>query len=206
MVFAGKYFEAEELFGKTMLGHPVEQMKYQPLANLFIEFPGHAKAAEMYSRELDLDTGIANVWYSVHGVQFHRQVFASAVDQAIVFNLIASNLGAITANISLAGVTNTKTPDDGKFSTKVLGPGELVLRGKTGSMLGIEGRVRYEAQARIVNDGGKLLAEKDGAKVINANAVTILVVAATNFKNYKDLSVDPGTGPPIPCTSPRQDL
>ncbi len=62
-------------------------------------------------------------------------------------------------------MTNTKTPDDGKFSTEVLGPGELVLRGKTGSMLGIEGRVRYEAQARIVNEGGKLLAEKDGAKV-----------------------------------------
>ena len=34
LVFAGKYFEAEELFGKTMLGKPVEQMKYQPLGNL----------------------------------------------------------------------------------------------------------------------------------------------------------------------------
>ena len=34
LVFAGKYVEAEELFGKTMLGKPVEQMKYQPLGNL----------------------------------------------------------------------------------------------------------------------------------------------------------------------------
>ncbi len=89
MVFAGKYFEAEELFGKTMLGHPVEQMKYQPLGNLFIEFPGHAKAAEMYSRELDLDTGDRRRLVSVRGVQFHRQVFASPVDQAIVFDLTA---------------------------------------------------------------------------------------------------------------------
>ncbi len=60
LVFAGKYVEAEELFGKTMLGKPVEQMKHQPLGKLFLEFPGHAVVTE-YRRQLDLDTAIASV-------------------------------------------------------------------------------------------------------------------------------------------------
>jgi hypothetical protein len=60
LVFAGKFVEAEELFGKTMLGKPVDQMKYQPLGNLLLEFPGHAAATD-YRRQLDLDTAIASV-------------------------------------------------------------------------------------------------------------------------------------------------
>ncbi len=190
LVFAGKYVEAEELFGKTMLGKPVEQMKYQPLGNLLLDFPGHAGAGD-YRRQLDLDTAIAEVTYRAGGVRFRRQVFASPIDQAIVVRLTADKPGLISLTAKLAGVTNTKTPGDEKHSTEVLGPGQLVLRGKTASMLGIEGRVRYEAHVRVLNEGGKLIAEKDGAQVVAADAVTLLVVAATNFKSYNDISADP---------------
>jgi len=190
LVFAGKFFDAEELFGKSMLGKPVEQMKYQPLGNLVIEFPGHASATD-YRRQLDLDRAIAEVSYRVGGVNFHREVFASPVDQAIVVRLTADKPGSISMVARLAGVTNAKTPGDEKHSTEILGPGQLLLRGKTGSFLGIEGRVRYEGQVRVLNEGGKLATEKDGARVTDADAVTLLIVAATNFKSYNNLGGDP---------------
>jgi alpha-L-fucosidase 2 len=127
LVFAGKYFEAEALFAKTMMGQPAEQMKYQPLSNLMLNFPGHTNVTD-YRRELDLDTAIASVAYKVDGVSFRREVFASAVDQVIVIRLTADQPLAFTA----------------KFDT-----GELVLRGQTVSWKGIEGRVRYEARVNM---------------------------------------------------------
>jgi alpha-L-fucosidase 2 len=190
LVFAGKFVEAEELFGKAMLGKPIEQMKYQPLGNLLLEFPGHAGATD-YRRQLDLDTAVAGVSYRVGDVRFRREVFCSPVDQVIVVRLTADKPGSIGLTAALAGLTNTKTPGDERHSTEVLGPGQLLLRGKTGSMLGIEGRVRYEAQVRVLADGGKVTAEEDGAKVDGADAVTLLIAAATNFKRYDDLTADP---------------
>jgi alpha-L-fucosidase 2 len=190
LVFAGKFFEAEELFAKTMMGKPAEQMKYQPLGNLSLEFPGHASAAD-YRRQLDLDTAIAGVSYRLGGVGFRREVFSSPVDQVIVVRLTADKPGSISFAAKIAGVTNTKTPGDERHWTETLGPGQLVLRGKTGTMLGIEGRVRYEARVCVLNEGGKLTANKDSISVEGADAATLLIASATNFKRYNDLGADP---------------
>ncbi len=190
LVFAKKYIEAEDLFGRTALGKPVEQMKYQPLGNLLLEFPGHSAAVD-YHRQLDLETAIAGVAYRVGSVHFRREVFVSPVDQVIVVRLTANKPGSISLRARIDGVKNLKTPGDESHSCSVLGSGRLLLRGKTGSMLGIEGRVRYEAQVRVINEGGRLSATADGAEVDGADALTILVAAATNFKRYNDLSADP---------------
>ena len=56
---------------------------------------------------------------------------------------------------------NHKTPGRrAGIRLEILGPGRLLLRGKTGSMLGIEGRVRYEAQVRVLNEGGTVVGRK----------------------------------------------
>ena len=190
LVFAGKFFEAEALFAKTMMGKPAEQMKYQPLGNLLLEIPGHSDPAD-YRRELDLDTAVAAVTYRFGGVNFKREVFASAVDQVIVVRLTADKPGSISCAAKIEGVANTKTPGDEKHSTEALQDGQLVLRGKTSSLLGIEGRVRYEARVRVWNEGGTLAVTGDSVSVTSAGAVTLLIAAATNFKRYDDLSGDP---------------
>jgi hypothetical protein len=96
LVLAGKFFEAEELFGKTMLGKPIEQMKYQPLGILELDLPGHASVTD-YRRDLDLDTAIAGVSYRAGGTTFRREVFASPVDQVIVVRLPALITGDLVA-------------------------------------------------------------------------------------------------------------
>ena len=178
LIFAGKLREAEALFNKSMLGKPVEQMKYQPLGDLLLEFPGHDKATA-YHRDLDLSEAVAAVSYQVGGTEFKREVFSSAPDQVVVVRLTSNKPGAITMTAKLAGIPNTKTP------------GELVLRGKTSSMLGIEGRVRYEGRVRVLSEGGKRVVGKDGVSINGADAVTLIIAAGTNFKRYDDISADP---------------
>ncbi len=189
LVFAGKYFEAEALFAKTMMGKP-DQMKYQPLGNLFLEFSGHTNATD-YRRRLDLDTAIADVSYRVGEVTFQREVFASPVDQVIVVRLTADKPGTISFSAKLAGIRNTNPPGDETFSTEVLPDGQLVLRGTTASSCDIRGRVRYVGRVRVVNDGGTLATSTNAVSVEGANSALLLIVAATNFKRYDDLSGDP---------------
>lgn len=190
LVFAGKHREAELLFSKTMLGDPVEQMKYQPLGDLLLEFPGHDTVTD-YRRDLDLAQAVAAVSYQAGGVRFRRETFASAPDQVVVVRLTADKPGAIRMVAKLAGIANTKTPGDEKSATEVTPDGELILRGKTGSMLGIEGRVRFEGRVRILPEGGKRIIGKDGVTIEGADAVTLMIAAATNFKRYDDITADP---------------
>jgi alpha-L-fucosidase 2 len=187
LVFAGKFFEAEALFAKTMMGK-ADQMKYQPLGDVFLEFPAHTNVTE-YTRQLNLSTAMAGVSYVANGVKFKREVFASAADQVIVVRLTADKPGSISFNTSLGGVTN-KPAGDEQFSTKVFQNGELVLSGKTASFAKIEGRIQYQGRVRVINEGGKLTTTKDGVAVEGADAATLLIVAATSFTHYDDISGD----------------
>lgn len=190
LVFSGKYSDAHKLFDKAMMGQPVEQMKYQPLGNLYLAFPGHTDVTH-YRRQLDLDTAIASVSYRVGEVNFHRDIFVSPVDQVIVVRLTADKPASLTFVAKLAGLTNTKTPGDERHAVETLDSGELVLRGKTGSLWGVEGRVCYEGRVRVLSEGGKRLTTPDGVSVEAADAATLIIAAATNFNSYNDLTGDP---------------
>ncbi len=192
LIFSNQFSDAHKLFDKTMMGEPVEQMKYQPLGNLFLTFPGHSEPTN-YRRQLDLDTAIADVSYCVGGVNFRREILVSPVDQVIVVRLTADQPGSLTFVAKLDGCTNTQTPGDERHSVETPNSGELVLRGKSGSLWGIEGRVLYEGRVRVLNEGGKRLITPQGVSVEAADAVTLIIAAATNFKSYNDLSGDPAT-------------
>lgn len=189
LVFAGKFYEAESLFAKKMMGKP-DQMKYQPLGNLFLEFPGHTNVSN-YLRRLDLETAVASVSYQVGDTTFHRDVFANENNQVIVFRLTADRPGAITFHAKLAGISNTNPPGDEKFSAEVLKDGQLVLRGTTATYCGIKGRLKYVGRVKVLNQGGKLTTTKDAVSVAGADSVMLLFVAGTNFKHYNDLTGDP---------------
>ena len=191
LLFAGDVPRAHDLFGRTMMGVPYEQMKYQPLGDLLIDFPGHDRATN-YRRELDLDSGVARVSYAVDGVTFTREVFASAPDQAIIIRLTASRPGALTFAARLQGVRNPAHSNYGTdyFRMDALAPNELRLTGKNSDYLGIPGRLVYEARLFARADGGRGTVSIDyrTLRVGGADAVTIVLAAATNFVNYMDVS------------------
>ena len=194
LLFAGDVPQAHDLFGRTMMGVPYEQMKYQPLGDLLIAFPGHDSTTG-YRRELSLDSAIARVSYAVHGVTFTREVFASAPDQVIVIRLFASQPGALTFSATLRGARNQAHSNYGTdyFHMDGVAPDGLRLTGKNSDYLGIRGRLTYEARLRARTEGGRGTVSVDDRTlhVVGADTVTIVLAAATSFVNYKDVSGNP---------------
>src|ERR1017187_4267133 len=195
LIFDGKYAEAQKLAGEKMMGKPMRQMPYETLGDLFLAFPTNA-AVGNYRRDLNLDTAVASVTYTSDGVKFTREIFSSPVDQVIVVRLTADKPGQISFT---AGMT---TPQK---ATVFANSNTLEMVGNNGEARGIPGALSFVVQVGVLAQGGKTtpltpnLTEKNGAKlgmasgisVANADSVTLLIAAATSYKNYHDVSGNP---------------
>ncbi|MGD0207217.1 MAG: glycoside hydrolase family 95 protein [Verrucomicrobiota bacterium] len=187
LIFDGKYAEAQKLAGQKMMAKPLRQMPYETLGDLILNFPTNA-AVEDYRRDLNLDTAVASVSYTSGGVKFTREIFSSPVDQVIVIRLTADKPGQINL------MPEMTTPQNA--SVDVENTNTLVMRGTNGSSAGIKGALKFQVRVRVLNDGGgtgiMTLFDRH-VIVIRANSVTLLIAAATSYKNYHDVSGDPET-------------
>ena len=190
LVFEGKYLQAHNLFGRKMMGYPADQMMYQPLGNLWLSFPGHAKATD-YRRALDLDEAIVRVTYRIGDVQFEREIFSTPVDQVIVVRLTASKPGRIFLKARISGGKRTDYNGDEYYTSDSLPTDGLVLRGHNSSDQGIKGKLDYQARVRAIAEGGEVSTGYQELIVSRADAAMLLISAATNFVNGKDVSADP---------------
>jgi alpha-L-fucosidase 2 len=192
LIFAGKFKEASDLIGKKMMAHPIKQMPYETVGDLRLEFPGHTEVSN-YRRALDLDTAIAKVSYTVRGVTFTREVFASPVDQLIMVSLTADHPGQISfaASFTTPQKASIETDTNHKAILSRSAERTLILRGENGEAFGIRGALKFQARARVIANGGQMVAENERMVVSNANSALILIAAATSYKSYKDTSGDP---------------
>jgi alpha-L-fucosidase 2 len=192
LVFDGQYRQAHTLFGRHLMGYPIEQQKYQALGNLVVKFPSKAGVTS-YRHELDLDTAVVTTSYEQIGARFRREVFSSPIDQVIVVRITADQPGKISFSAQLRGSRNEAHSNYATdyFQMDGFARDGLILRGKSADYLGVEGRLRYQARLRALPEGGSLTVNDDELIVSNADAVTVLIAAATNFVNYKDVSADP---------------
>ncbi|HEC41395.1 MAG TPA: glycoside hydrolase family 95 protein, partial [Bacteroides sp.] len=94
-LFEGEPLKAHKLFGRYLMGYPVEQAKYQSLANLHLFFENEDDVSD-YKRWLDLETGISCVEYTVKGITYRREILSSAPDQVILIRITASRPGSIS--------------------------------------------------------------------------------------------------------------
>ena len=192
LLFDGQLVQAHRLFGRHLMGYPVEQQKYQSLGNLVLTFPAGG-AQTGYRHELDLDTAVATTTYERDGTRYRREVFSSPVDQVIVVRLTAEPPGRLSFTAQLRGDRNQAHSNYATdyFRMDADGPDGLVVRGRSADYLGVAGRLRYTARLRALADGGRISVEDDRLVVREATSVTLLVAAATSFVNYKDVSADP---------------
>ena len=191
LVFAERYLDAHNLFGRNLMGYPVEQQKYQSLANLHLFFD-HAKDVSGYRRSLDLRDGVATTTYSFNGIRFKREVLASAPDQVIVVRLTADKPGSITFTANLRGVRNQAHSNYGTdyFRMDPVGSDGLAVTGRSADYLGVAGKLRYEGRVKVVADGGEVATNGVDLNVKRADSVTIYFAAATNFVDYRNVSGD----------------
>jgi alpha-L-fucosidase 2 len=182
LIFDGNYNEADKLISRTMMAIPLSQMPYQTVGEVFLEFPT-GLTTENYRRDLNLDTAVSRVSYTIDKVDFSREVFSSPADQVIVVRLTASQPGHISF------VAGMKTPQQ---ATIVVEPDNtLVMGGVNGSANGVAGALKFQGRARVVTKGGTILSITNALAVTNADSVTILIAAATSYKNFRDVSGDP---------------
>jgi alpha-L-fucosidase 2 len=178
LIAEGKISDAEKVVREKFLSDPVRQKAYQPFGDLRLHFAG-AEGATNYKRDLDLDSGIASVSYTANGVNYRREVFASYPNQVIVVRLTADKPGSVGFNLKL------DSPHDGSKSV-ALDDRTLAVNGQVEA----DG-VRFEARVRALVQGGKTTRGASDLTVEGADSATLLLVGATSFKNFQDISADP---------------
>lgn len=183
-IFAGDYVRADDL-ARSMQG-PYNQ-SYQPLGNLRLVFGNEVKA-EDYRRGLDLEDGIAYVRYRQGDAQCARDVFSSYPDQLIVVRLTCDQPGRVEFRASADSPL--------QYATQTEGAHTLVLSGKAPAHVdpsylpsvdpvrydGADGEgMRFELRVRVLAERGEVYSEGSQIHVRNADAVTLLISAATSF-------------------------
>jgi alpha-L-fucosidase 2 len=212
LVFAGEYRKASELVDEKVMARPLRQLPYQTVGDLRLEFP-NIGAVEDYRRSLDLDGALCVTRFTSGGVTYERETFASRVDDVIVLRLSASRRGKIDVDLRFHwplpakprrfGAPETADPDGlglGNFVVDAPPPDglaiavqgdDLIMAGRNAAAEGIEGKLRYEARARIIAKRGTREAEAHVVKIRGADEVIVLLSMATSYRNFADVSGDP---------------
>jgi alpha-L-fucosidase 2 len=173
-----KISAAEKLAHDCMIGIPASMPSYSTLGDLYLRGTKNGTVSD-YRRQLDLETGIARTTYTMNGVRYTREVFASVPDQVTVVRLTADKKGAFNFRASM------DRPAD--FSVRARGQDTLVLH---------EGpehkdQIRFAGEALVLPTGGSVHAEGAEIVVADADSVTILIAAATDFKGGPFAGGDP---------------
>ena len=169
LLFAGMPVEAYAVAEKYSMGSPFRLESYQSLGDLRLAFE-HEGTPTDYRFELDIDSAIARLTYRIGTVRYTREVFASHPAQAIVMRISADAPGQIAVS------TWIDRPQDA--TTQVAGNDRLNLVGALGGGKGLS----FLASVKILADGGKLEAYPERIYAANANAITLIVAAATSYR------------------------
>jgi alpha-L-fucosidase 2 len=190
LLLEGKNHEAEQLANHTFTcagrgsgngrSANLPYGSYEVLGNLRLNFSyASTNAATNYRRELDLTTATGRTEFSRGGVKFSRDIFVSAPDQAVVMRLTADKPGQINFAATL------DRPE--RFKTETVGNSELLMSGAMTN--GVDGDgVKYAARLKVLNTGGKISAADGKISVVGADAVILLVTAATDYERFAKLS------------------
>jgi alpha-L-fucosidase 2 len=173
--------EAQAMANRTMIGVPPSLPVYQPLGDLWLEFGGGEPEPASYRRELDLDTGIASVRYTAGGVHYLREVFASAPGRSIVVRLTADRPGSISFRATLSRLADAKTE---AAPQRLILTGQALPKSAPGER---ETGVRFRGEMKADVSGGRVESAGDGLEVTAADAVTLTIVASTDYRE-KDLA------------------
>jgi alpha-L-fucosidase 2 len=174
LLFAGNYAAAERMVRRTLLaGARGDGNSYQTLGDLFLttEFDGEPT---VYRRSLDLDSGIALTTFKIGDVHYRREVFASVPDDVVVIRLSADQPGKINLEAELQR-TNAQVQPRRRDT--------LVMSGQASKARG----VKFTAALRARAEGGSVSNADDKLTVKSANAVTIVLAAASDYNREEPL-------------------
>jgi alpha-L-fucosidase 2 len=178
LLFDGKADEAAALAKQTFLSDPIRQKAYQPFGDLRLHFNGQADFTD-YRRELDLSLAITRVTYRAGGVTFTREAFASYPDNVIVERITADKPGRVSFTLEMDS-------PHADYEARFAAQDTLLVRGQVET-----GGLKFESRVRVITSGGTSGPDGHAIRVENADSATLILVAATSFKNFQDISANP---------------
>jgi alpha-L-fucosidase 2 len=139
---------------------------YQTFGDLWLDLPAGSPTG--YRRELSLREAVARVAYTVDGVRHTREYFAAHPGNVIVGRISADRPGAVAFTL------RASSPHDGTRIT--VSDGRLTMRGA----LADNGMV-FEAQVRVVVQGGTTTDGAGGVTVTGADSAVFVLSAGTDY-------------------------
>ena len=184
---------------------------YQPFGDLYVELD-HGEYTN-YRRELDLSRAVHTVTYTSGGVNYKRESFSSYPAQLMVFRFTADKKGALSGKAwldhvhrSAWAVEQLDDPAAGQAIPTTAEGHTLTMKGNTEQLFWwqlhlkqphrlLAGReyasdkiidLDFEAQVRVLNEGGTVKAEGGAVIFDRCDSLTILLAADTNYLNQRD--------------------
>lgn len=170
LLLEGNIPEAEKIAFEKMQGVTPNMRHYMPLGELNINMELDGKPKN-YRRSLELANAVSDVKFTVNDVEFTREIFVSAPDEAMIIHITASKPKSISFTCSVDG------RDDYYDDNRPCADNMLLYTGGTGSSNGIFFAAVIGAKA----DGGS--AKTVGGKIVvkNADEATIILTVRTSF-------------------------
>ncbi len=186
LLLAGDYLAAEELC-RQMQG-PYTQ-SYLPAGDLLLDLE-HDAPASQYSRTLDLESAIASTRYTVGGVAFRREAFASHPADVIVLRLEADQPGQLSLRVRLHSQLRHSTRTQGN---RLILHGEAPIHADPSYHSGPQPirysdggtGMKFSLQLAVLPDGGNVERDGESLYITGANSVTLILAAATSFNGFR---------------------
>ena len=166
MFFGGVAHEQVQFNEKTLWsGSPDKRGSYRNFGNIHMDFLTPDTCSD-YRRELSLDEAVGRVSYVIGTTRYEREYFASHADSVVVMRLSTpGSRGRL--NLALRMV-------DGEGRQAMTGGNMFLVSGQLDLL-------HYEAQAVVKAEGGTVRTEDGRLIVSGADAVTVVLAAATDF-------------------------
>jgi alpha-L-fucosidase 2 len=165
------------------------EASYQPFGDLNLHFASTTSAVN-YRRALDISTAVASTSYSLDGVDFKREYFVSAPNQALVIKLSANKKASVSFEAALSSPHK-------KYALTKFDKNTVIL-----SIQVRNGALHGKSYMRVISKGGNMVIENGNLKIVSADEASIYITAGTNYKNYKDVSEDAA----LPCINALKTL
>lgn len=183
-------FDKAYTLTKNMQGAYSES--FMPLGDLFLTQDLGGKKIDFYNRSLDIQTGLAVTNFKVDGVNYKREIFASAPAQCIVMKLSADQLQKLSVSIDASSLLRNQ---------KLVQNNSLVLKGNAPShsdpnyidynkepviyddQTGCRG-MRFELIVKPIVKDGTVSYEGNKIVIKNASEILLFISAATSFNGF----------------------
>jgi hypothetical protein len=138
-----------------------------------LTFPKHEHADD-YQRELDSRSGVARTTYRVDEIMYRRTAFLS--EQVFVLHAEADH------RLSLSFTLSTDTPHT-NVQSRLPAADTLLLEGTLS-----DGQTPFAMHVKVVAVEGRIDAETNAIKVVNANSAVVLVSGAAGANAFEQSS------------------